>query len=128
MSATTNVSRVVGADDAEVRDERRERIVGDLRLGGADDGDERRLAGVGQSDQTDVGDQFQLDEELALLAGVAVLREARGLTRGGGEVLIAPPAAAALGDEHALAVVRRGRRSPRPWPCRGRPSRPAARW
>ncbi len=96
---------VVGADDAEVRDERRERIVGDLRLRGADDGDERGLAGVGQSDQTHVRDQFQLDEELALLAGVAVLREARGLARGGGEVLIAPPSPAAFGHEHALAVV-----------------------
>ena len=118
---------VVGADDAEVRDERGEGIVGDLRLGGADDGDQRRLAGVRQSDEADVGDQLQLDEQLALLAGVAVLREARRLARGGGEVLVAPPAAPALGDENALAVVRRGRRSVRRWPCRGRRSRSAAR-
>jgi hypothetical protein len=41
---------VVGADDAEVRDERREGVVGDLRLRGTDDGDQRRLAGVRQTD------------------------------------------------------------------------------
>ena len=68
-------------------------------------GDERRLAGVRQPDQSDVGDELQLDEELALFAGIAVLGEAGGLAGGGGEVLVAPAAAATLGDEHALAVV-----------------------
>ena len=97
---------VVRADHAEVRDERRERIVGDLRLGRADDGDQRRLAGVREADQADVGDQLQLDEQLALVAGVAVLREARRLTRGGGEVLIAPSAAASFGDKDTFPFVR----------------------
>ena len=97
---------IVGADHAEVGDERGEGIVGDLRLRGADDGDQRRLAGIRKSDQADVGDQLQLDEELALVAGVAILRKARRLTRGGGEVLVAPAAAPALGDEDALALVR----------------------
>src|SRR5207248_2372781 len=87
-------------------DERGERIVGDLRLGRADDGDQRRLAGIRKTDQTDVGDQLQLDEQLALVAGVAVLREARRLARGGGEMLVAPAAAAAFGDEDALTVMR----------------------
>ena len=68
---------VIRLHDAEVRDERRERIVGDLRLRGADHGDERRLAGVRQTDDADVGDELELDEQLALFAFFARLREAR---------------------------------------------------
>ena len=97
--------RVVRADHAEIRDERGEGIVGDLRLGRADDGDQRRLACIREADQADVGDQLQLDGQLALVAGVAVLGEAGSLAGGGGEVLVAPSAAAAFGDEDALAVV-----------------------
>jgi hypothetical protein len=49
----------VDARHAEARMQRRERIVGDLRLGGGDGGEEGRLAGIGQADQTGVGDQLQ---------------------------------------------------------------------
>src|ERR1019366_4147575 len=97
---------VVRADNAEVRDQGGEGIVGDLRFGRADHGDQRRFAGVRKTDQTDVSDQLQFDGELALFAGVAILREPRRLARGGGEVLIAPPAAPTFGDKNALAVVR----------------------
>ena len=42
---------VVDAHDAELRFERGERVVGDLRPGGRDDREQRRFAGVRQSDQ-----------------------------------------------------------------------------
>src|SRR2546423_15643550 len=45
---------IIGTDDAEVRNESGERIVGDLRLRGADDRDEGRFAGVRKSDDADV--------------------------------------------------------------------------
>ena len=60
MSATTN-SRVAGADDAEVGHQRREGVVGDLGLGRRDGRDEGRLAGVGEPDEGDVGDEPQLE-------------------------------------------------------------------
>src|ERR1700680_2591874 len=64
---------VIRLDDAEVRDERGEGIVGDLRLRRADRRDQRRFAGVRESDDTDVSDEFELDGQLALLAVVARL-------------------------------------------------------
>src|SRR5262245_62774493 len=52
---------VVGErDDAEIWGQRRERIVGNLRARRGDAGDQRRLAGVGISDETRVGNQLQL--------------------------------------------------------------------
>ena len=88
---------VVDAHDAEVRLERRERVVGDLRLGGRDDADQRALADVGEPDERDVGDQLQLELEPALLAVLALLGEARRAPPVGQEpgVAAAAPAAAA---------------------------------
>ena len=97
---------VIRAHDAQVGDQRRERIVRNLRLGRADDRDQRRLAGVWQADDSDIGDQLQLDEKLALFARVARLGEARRLTRGRREVLVSPPAAPALRHQHPLALLR----------------------
>ena len=98
---------VIRAHDAQVGDQRRERIVRNLRLGRADDRDQRRLAGVWQADDSDVGDQLQLDEKLALFAHVARLGEARRLTRGRREVLVSPPAAPTLRHQHPLALLRK---------------------
>ena len=39
--------------------QRGEGIVGDLRLGGGDGGEEGRLAGIGQADEAGIGDQLQ---------------------------------------------------------------------
>ena len=49
----------VDADHAELRMQRGERIVGDLRLGGAHGREERRLAGIGQADDAGIGDQLE---------------------------------------------------------------------
>src|SRR5712691_11988902 len=73
---------VIRTDDAEVGDERGEGIVSDLRLRRADDRDQRRLPGVWQADDSDIGDQLQLDEQFALFAGITGLREPRRLARG----------------------------------------------
>ena len=50
---------LVDAHHAELRMQRGERIIGDLRLGRADRGEESGLAGIGQADQAGVGNQFQ---------------------------------------------------------------------
>ena len=79
MSATTMRRSPDKLDDAELRLERGERVVGDLRPGGGDRAQQRALAGVGHADQADVGDQLQLEPEVSLLAFGAGLGVARGL-------------------------------------------------
>jgi hypothetical protein len=89
-------------DHAEVGLEGGEGVVGDLGPRGGDARDERGLAGVGIADQADVGQQLQFQAVAALLAGAAQLVLARSLVGAGGEVLVAAPAAPALGDDDAL--------------------------
>ena len=60
-----------GLHDTEVGRQRGERVVGDLRLGRGQDRHQRRLARRREADQPDVGDGLQLQDELALLAGLA---------------------------------------------------------
>ena len=70
------VADVAGLDDPEVRVQRRERVVGDLRPSGRDRGDETGLARRGVADQGDIGDDLQLEEDVAFPAGGAEQREA----------------------------------------------------
>ena len=105
MSATTNSVSSSSAHDAEVRLERRERVVGDLRLGRRDDADQRALADVREADEGDVGHQLQLELEPALLAVLALLGEGRRPPLVGEELGVAAPAAPAGGGHPAVAVA-----------------------
>ncbi len=87
-------------NDTELRLERRERIVGNLRPRGRDGGKERRLAGVGQPHDAAVGQQFEFEPERGALGGFALLGEARRLTLAGREMLVAEAASAAFGHPH----------------------------
>ena len=86
--------------------QRRERIVGDLRLGGADRGEERRLAGIGQADEAGIGDQLQPQPDPALLACLAGIGVARRLVGGRLEMRVAEAAIAAFGEHEPLAELR----------------------
>ena len=90
-------------DHAQLRDERGERVVGDLRTGRRQRRDQRRLAGRREPDQADVGDRAQLQHEVAGLARLAEQREAGRLARGRGERGVAQAAAAARGGDEARA-------------------------
>src|SRR4029077_19123530 len=46
-------------DHAELRMQGGERVIGDLRLGGADGGEKRRFSRVRKADDPGIGDQFQ---------------------------------------------------------------------
>ena len=70
---------VIDFEHAELRMQRGERIVGDLRLGRAHGGEEGRLAGIGQADDAGIGDQLQAQADGALLAGLAGIGLARRL-------------------------------------------------
>ena len=96
----------VEPDEPERRDQRRERIVGDLRPRGRETGDQGRLARVREAHHPDVGQEPELEPEPALLAGLARLGAARGPVRGGGEARVAAATAAAPGDVEPLARSR----------------------
>ena len=80
---------VAQADDAQVRRQRRERVVGDLRPRRRDARDERGLARVGEADQADVGEQLQLEAEILHLARLARLHLARRAIGGGRKLRVA---------------------------------------
>ncbi len=66
-------------------------------------GEQRGLAGVGQADDADLGDEFELEAEAELFARFARGGGLGGLVGGGFEVLVAVAAAAAFGDDDAVA-------------------------
>ncbi len=99
---------VVGVDgrkveDAEVRLERRERVVGDLGVGCRQGRQEGRLAGVGQAHEADVGDEPQLQAQPSLLARLSLLGVLGRLVRRRREVRVAQPATTPAGHHEALS-------------------------
>ena len=94
---------VVDADDAELRVQRRERIIGDLRPGSGDTREKGRLACIGQADQTGIGDQLEAQTDGAFLAGLAGIGPARRLVGRGLEIGVAEAAIAAPRQRDALA-------------------------
>ena len=93
----------VAGNDAELRIERGEGIIGDLRLGGGDGREKGRFAGIGQADQAGVGDELQAQSENPLLRLLAGIDAARRLVRRGLEMRIAEAAVAAAREAHALS-------------------------
>ena len=96
----------VQLDGAEVRRERRERVVRDLGRGVRDAAQQRRLAGVREAEQRGVADHLEPQLELGRLAVLADLRGARRLAHGRREAPVAAPSAAAAGDHDAGPGVR----------------------
>ncbi len=96
---------LVGFEHPQHRLERRERVGGDLRRRAREARQQRGLAGVGQADEADVGEQTQPQREPPLLARQAALGKARRLARGGGEALVAMASAAAARERRTLSVV-----------------------
>ena len=91
------------ADDPQLRAQGRERIIADLCAGVADRIEEGRLAGVGQPDETDVGEQFEAQPQPHLLAGDAGLVLARSTVGRGLVAGVAAPAQAAMEQGHLFA-------------------------
>ncbi len=93
---------VAEPDDAELRVERGERIVGDLRPRVRDARKEGRLAGVGEADEPGIGDQLEAQPYPELAARPAGAEAARGLVGRGLVVEVAEPAVAAGQQDDAL--------------------------
>ncbi len=90
-------AHVAGLDHAEVRDQRGERVVGDLGPRGGHGRDQAGLAGGGEADQGDVGDGLQFQDDVAGFAFDAEQREAGGPPLLRGERGVAEAADAAGG-------------------------------
>src|SRR4029077_1459813 len=89
--------------NAKIWLERGERIVSDFGGSRRDDRDERGLARVRETDESNICEQLQLQAKMPLLAGKTIFMFARGLMPGLGEMLIAAAAAPTLRDQHALS-------------------------
>src|SRR5687768_12515149 len=83
-------------DDSEVRFQRGERVIGDLRTRGRDAGDQCRFSGVWESDEPHIGEQLELEAQMSFFALASVFVLGRGLVRGSGKTCVAAPAAPAL--------------------------------
>jgi hypothetical protein len=80
-----------------------ERVRGDLGFGVGDDREQGGFTGVRDTDDTDIGDELELQAQDQRLAGFAALANARGLVGGGGKAGIAAPTTPAFGDHQPLA-------------------------
>jgi hypothetical protein len=60
------------------------------------------VAGIGVTDQTDIGQKLEFETVMTLFAGATQLVFARSLVNAGGKVLIAAAAAPSLGDDNLL--------------------------
>src|SRR6185503_4668107 len=69
-----------------------------------DRSDQGRLAGIGKSDETDVGQQLQFEPQLVFLAGGASLEMRRHAIGGCRKMAVASPAFAAAGDGDGVSV------------------------
>ena len=95
----------VDVNHAELRMQRGERIVGDLRLGGADGGEKRRFAGIRQANDAGIGDQLEPQPDGELGAGLAGIGMARRAVGRAFETRIAETAIAAMRQHDALAEL-----------------------
>src|ERR1700691_227096 len=80
---------------AELRLQCRERVIGDLRLCGADGSKKRRLAGIRQTDNAGIGDKLEPEFDSAFFSGLAAIGAARRAVGGGLKMRITEPAIAA---------------------------------
>ena len=99
------VAAVAGDDHAEVRYKRGERVVGDLRLGGAHRGDEARLAGGRETHERHVGDGLEFEDHVAFLAELAEQGEAGGTAGAVRQRDVAEAAGAAFRGDETIALM-----------------------
>src|SRR5690606_25499750 len=89
----------------EMRMERRERVVGDLRPRGRHRPRQRRLAGIRSAQEAHVGEHLQRQQEGALLARLAPREAPRGAIHAALERGIAAAALPAARDEELIVGV-----------------------
>src|ERR1700691_1566418 len=96
----------VDGHHAKLRLQRCERVIGDLRLRGADGSKKRRLAGIRQTDDAGIGDKLEPQFDGAFFSGLAAIGAARRAVGGGLKMRVAEPAISAMRQHGALAGCR----------------------
>ena len=95
---------LVDVHDAKVGVEGGEVVVRDLGARFGYDGEKRRLADVREADETDVGQQLQLENDVVLLTLKTGFGKARGLAGRRCEMRVAPAALAATAENERLGI------------------------
>jgi hypothetical protein len=91
-------------DHTEVRLQRGEGVVSDLRLRRRQNADQGGLTGRGESDESDVRHGLQLDGDVLDLTGLTEQSEAGGLAGSGDQRRVAEATVTAGGDDDALTL------------------------
>ena len=94
---------VPDVDDSKIWLQRRKWVIGDLWLRRGYDTDQCRLAGIRESDETDIGDDLQLELKLFFFSRAAGVMEFRSLPGRRREMGVSPTPLAALCNQIALA-------------------------
>ena len=102
-----NVGEIVFGYHAQYGFQCRKRIIRDLRLSSRKDRKERRFSGIRETDQADIGDQFQFHQKFPFLTGSTRCSKLRGLPDGIGIVHISETALAASGNYDLLSGFRK---------------------
>src|ERR1044072_4595245 len=98
-------TKVTEIDNAEMRLQRRERIVRDLRTRSRDSRDKGRLPRIRKTHESDIRQQLELELKVQLLALASSLMIARRAIRRAREVRVAETTAATTRRQPAIAVV-----------------------
>src|SRR5437667_7568694 len=100
------IGRSANYNHAEIRLQCGERIIGNFWPGGRNAGNQSRLANVGISDQSHIGEQLEFQAINALLSWTAVFVLARSLMRGSRKPGVAASASATASNDDALIGLR----------------------
>ena len=98
-------TKIADTDNAEIRFEGSKRIIGDFRSGRRDYRYKCRFAGIGQTDQTYIRNQFQLDVEVIFFTSFAGSGKFRGLANTIDKVYIPLSSPAAVDNHCFLSAV-----------------------
>jgi hypothetical protein len=96
----------IDRDDSELRFQRRERIIRNLRPSRRDAGYQRRFPYIGITDKTDICQELQFEAKCFLFSRCAVLGFVRNAIDRGSEMGVSVTTAAAVADEYALGRLR----------------------
>src|SRR5439155_11545171 len=94
---------IVEPRDAQIRNERRERIVRDLRSSAGESREERGLSRIRQTGEADFGEELELEVNLPLLALASVFGDARRAPRARRKTAVAFSACPAARNDELLA-------------------------
>src|SRR3989441_9110350 len=100
------IGRLANHNHAEIRLHCGERIIGDFWPGGRNAGNQSRLANVGISDQSHIGEQLELQAINAFLSWAAIFVLARSLMCGSRKPGVAASASATASNDDALIGLR----------------------